>query len=126
MELEKLVKLLNAIIVNERTFPSDGQLRFAFSGDLMSDALMLVKTLDEELCNDGMLLTGLATNQSIRTAEMLDIKVVLLVRGKQPTEKVINCATSAGITLILTDCSLYTASGLLYSEGIKGYEHNHG
>ena len=49
--------------------------------DLMSDVLAFVK-------NQALLLTGLVNPQVIRTAEMMDIKVIVFVRGKMPGEDV--------------------------------------
>ncbi len=122
MKLEDLINVVGGTVVSGESYNKDLNITFAFSGDLMSDALMLVKTLTEEQCSEGLLLTGLATNQSIRTAEMLDIETVLIVRDKKPSESVIRCAKSAGITLITTADSLFAASGKLYNKGIIGYD----
>ncbi len=122
MRLEELIKVINGKVVSDENYNQDLNITFAFSGDLMSDALMLVKALSEEQCNEGLLLTGLATNQSIRTAEMLDIKTVLIARDKKPSDSVVKCANNSGITLITTKHSLFTASGKLFQHGVVGYD----
>jgi predicted transcriptional regulator len=84
----------------------------AFSSDLMSDVL----TLDED---DILLITGLANVQLVRTAEMADIHVVLLARNKKATPDMIQLAEETGIVLLETPFSIFRASGVLYSNGIK-------
>ena len=49
----------------------------ACSADLMSDVMAFSKS-------NALLLTGLVNPQVIRTAEMMDIKAVVFVRGKNP------------------------------------------
>ena len=61
---------------------------------------------------------GLINPQVIRTAEMMDIKVIIFVRGKRPTECMINLA-SKGIILMSTKHPMFTACGKLYSEGLR-------
>ncbi|MBR2879201.1 MAG: hypothetical protein IKC02_00855, partial [Oscillospiraceae bacterium] len=79
--------------------------------DLMSDVLAFVK-------DQTLLLTGLINSQVIRTAEMMDIVAVCFVRGKMPTEDVIELAKEKGISLLKTDYPLYLSCGLLYGKGL--------
>lgn len=81
--------------------------------DLMSDVLAFAK---EKI----LLLTGLINLQVIRTAEMLDIKAIVFVRGKKPTADMIHLARERGIVLFSTEIPLYPACGLLYEAGLKG------
>jgi predicted transcriptional regulator len=90
----------------------DKTLKKAFSSDLMSDVL----TLDEE---DILLITGLSNLQLVRTAEMADIHVVLLARGKQATSEMVDLANENGLILMETPFSIYKASGILFSKGLK-------
>lgn len=85
----------------------------AFSSDLMSDVLAYVngKTL---------LLTGLINNQVIRTVEMADLNAIVFVRGKLPDTTIIEMAREGNIVLLTTRDTLYTASGKLYSRGLRG------
>jgi predicted transcriptional regulator len=69
-----------------------------------------------------VLLTGLCNNQVIRTAEMLDLKSVVFVRGKKPSDDVIELAKEDDMLLMRTEYSLYQASGILYSHGLEGTE----
>lgn len=85
----------------------------AFASDLMSDVLTL-------LTDNLLLITGLNNVQAIRTAEMADIRAVLFVRGKQPTEKMTELAHENGILLMGTPYSMYRTAGILYKAGL-GY-----
>ena len=96
-------------------------IKYAFCSDLMSDALIVMNSIkDERIFESSILITGLTTNQSIRTAEMLDVEVVLLVRGKLPSTKVVDLAIDSGIILLSTDHTMFNISGMLYQDGIKG------
>lgn len=91
----------------------DYKFNLAFGSDLMSDVLAYVE-------EDTLLITGLTNAQVVRTAEMLDLKTILFVRGKIPSKEVIELASENDIVLIMTKHSMYTASGILYSNGLKG------
>ena len=65
-----------------------------------------------------LLLTGLVNPQVIRTAEMLDIKAIVFVRGKQPTDEMITLAKNKKMIVLSTDDPLYIACGKLYSMGL--------
>ena len=86
----------------------------------MSDALVLLKTAPIDFFDYGMLMTGLITKQSIRTAEMLDYRLIIIVRGKKPIDNVFEAALDEGIIVIGTEYSMFSASGRLFESGIKG------
>lgn len=79
--------------------------------DLMSDVLAFAS-------DQILLLTGLINLQVIRTAEMLDIKGIVFVRGKKPTEDMKQLADEKQICLLSTKQPLYIACGKLYSKGL--------
>ncbi len=83
----------------------------ACGSDMMSDVLAFVK-------DQGILLTGLVNLQTIRTAQMMDMKCIVFVRGKRPDESVVSLAETNGITLLATDFRMYTACGILYHNGL--------
>ena len=100
-------------------------INYAFCADLMSDALMILNSVkDQRILTESILITGLVTNQSIRTAEMLDVEVVLLVRGKIPSLKVVDLALESKIILIGTELTMFNTSGMLYADGIKGINYD--
>lgn len=96
------------------------EINYAFCGDLMSDALMVLRTAPIENCERGVLITGNSTVQGIRTAEMLDLPIVIITRGKTPTQQVIDQAYQSNVIIIITNDVAFTVSGKLYQHGIIG------
>lgn len=84
----------------------------AFASDLMSDVLRF--SMEETV-----LITGLCNNQTMRTSEMSDLRVVLIGRDKQPDEDMLELAEELDITLIKSKYSLFKISGILYGAGIQ-------
>ncbi len=84
----------------------------ACGADLLSDVMAFVK-------DRVLLLTGLVNPQVIRTAELLDIKAIIFVRGKHPTPDMIDLATDAGIMLASTKLTMFIACGRLYEAGLR-------
>lgn len=85
----------------------------ACGSDLMSDVLAFSK-------DAAILVTGLCNPQSVRTAEMMDVKCLLYVRDKKPTLDMIELADEAGIVVLSTGHRMFTACGLLYAGGLRG------
>ena len=83
----------------------------AFGSDLMSDVLAFIKP-------GSLLLTGLVTQQSVRTADVADARAILYVRGKHPTDESIELAVEKGIPLLCTAFTMYEACGKLYAAGL--------
>lgn len=120
MKLKELLELLDGKVLSDAEIDLEKEYQFAFGSDLMSDALMLLRTAPDIFFEKGVLLTGLVTAQSIRTAEMLDFSVVILVRGKTPNQNVIDGAKESNILIIGTKDSMFTASGKMYAAGFRG------
>ena len=85
----------------------------AFGCDLMSDVLAYVS-------DQSVLLSGLVNPQVIRTAVMMDMVCIVFVRSKEPTEEMLELAKESGIVLMSTDKTMYTACGILYTNGLVG------
>lgn len=112
MKVRDIIKILDAnILTGEENL--DYEVNAGCGADLMSDVMAYVK-------DSIILLTGLCNPHVIRTAEMMDIKVVCFVRGKQPTDAIIDLAKEKNITILTTNNTLYIACGILYSNGIVG------
>lgn len=122
MELNNVITMLNAKQFNQECPSCVKEINYAFVCDLMSDALMLLKQMPSHIGAHGALVTGLVTNQALRTAEILDLETIIFVRGKIPTQSVIDLADEIGITLIGTDLTMYKTSGLLFTNDVKSYE----
>jgi len=112
MKISQVMELLNAKICTDVSY-DDIEINAACGSDLMSDALAFGE-------NKGLLLTGLNNPQSIRTAEMMDILCVVLVRGKEPDAALIKLADEKDIVVMRTDMSMYTSCGILYKAGLPG------
>lgn len=117
MNLSTVKSLLNTETIFEEK-DKDGknksdnlEINKACGADLMSDVLAFSneKTL---------LLTGLTNPQVVRTAEMIGIKIIIFVRGKEPPIATISLANQLNIFLYSTDKPLFEACGLLYKNGI--------
>ncbi len=117
MKIQDVIAILNAeLICGEEHLQEE--IDYGYSCDLMSDVLAFVQS-------NVLLLTGLVHPQVIRTAEMLDIKAIAIVRGKVPNQELIDMAKSRDIVLIRTTQSLFTASGVLFKNGLMGEEIAH-
>ena len=84
----------------------------AFASDLMSDVL----TLGDY---SPVILTGLCNMQTIRTCEMGNLSVIVLVRKKKASEEMIEQAKEEGMVLMECNYSMFKACGLLYSAGMQ-------
>lgn len=112
MRLSEVKEIIEAeVLTGEDMLHMD--IGYVFSSDLMSDVLALV------VC-DTILLTGLTNIQTIRTAEMMDIKCIIYVRGKTPDDQTISLAMDKGICLMNTRNIMFTTCGILYNSGLKG------
>lgn len=83
----------------------------ACGSDFMSDVLSFVK-------NQAVLLTGLVNPQVIRTADTMDMKCVVFVRGKHPSEHMLALAEERGMVVMATALPMYPACGKLYMGGL--------
>ncbi len=90
--------------------------RNVFATDLMSDALAMIQDNEEST----VLLTGLCNSQTLRTAEMLDVRFIVFVRGKYLQDIDLEMAKNMDITCLATDLTMYDACGRLYQKGVAG------
>jgi len=114
MKLKEIRDILKAEVLYGENHLED-EIELAGASDLMSDVLTLA--------TPGMLLiTGLVNPQVIRTAVMVDMKAVVIVRGKVPPPQTVELARRYDIALLRTDMKMYKACGELYSKGLKGLD----
>lgn len=111
MKIRDIAQLVDGVLVGA---PVDEfyEVEKAFASDLMSDVLRY--NMDETI-----LITGLCNNQTLRTCEMADLRVVLMGRDKQPDDDMIELAQDNDITIIKSKYSIFKLSGILYGAGIK-------
>lgn len=84
------------------------------SADLMDDVLAAA-------AKGSVLLSGLTTEHVIRTAKIAEVGAVVFVRGKRPNDSILNLARSYNLPVLLTQYSLFVASGRLYMNGLRGF-----
>lgn len=114
MMISKVAELLNAkVCIGEEKLSEE--VYSACGSDMMSDVLAYVK-------NQAVLLTGLVNPQVIRTAEMMDMRCIVFVRSKVPSEAMLDLAQECGITVMTTKKRMYEACGILYSNGLVSLE----
>jgi len=91
----------------------DGELIAGEAAADMSDVLALTE-------GDTLLITGTVSLQVMRVAEILGITGIIFIRGKIPSEDVMNVAKKRlSIPIIVTKKTMFEVSGILYSNGIR-------
>jgi len=68
----------------------------------------------------GLMITGLATVHSVRTADVGDLSAIVFVRGKRPNEKVVELARQKGIPLLATQLGMFDVCAILRERGLRG------
>ncbi len=111
MNLSQIVELLNAKVITNNFSPEISILK-GLASDLMSDVL----TIHAE---DSLLITGLCNIQTIRTAEMAEIGVIVFARNKKVTKEMIEIAEENQIILLRCKYSLFKSVGILYNNGLE-------
>lgn len=112
MNLHEIKEVLNAqVLCGEDGL--DREVRSACASDFMSDVLAYVK-------DQGLLLTGMVNPQVVRTAEMMDMKCIVFVRGKVPDQGILDLAQERDIVVMTANIRMFIACGLLYSRGLEG------
>ena len=112
MKISKIAEILNAEFVCCEEF-ADREVYAACGSDMMSDVLAFVK-------EQAVLLTGLVNPQVVRTAEMMDMKVIVFVRGKVPGDAILDLARELDIVVLKTELEMFTSCGKLYQAGLRG------
>jgi len=114
MKISKINELLNTgpIVCCD---DMELEIKYGFASDLMSDVLALAN-------HNVVLITGLINIQTIRTAEMMDIKWIVFVRGKIPDETVMELAKQNRINVLCTKETMFRTCGILFGNGLQGAE----
>ena len=110
MKISEIASILDAKVLCCEELVSH-EVYSACGSDMMSDVLAFVK-------NQAVLLTGLVNPQVIRTAEMMDMRCIVFVRNKMPSEEMTELAADAGIVVLATSMRMFEACGRLYASGL--------
>lgn len=116
MKALDIIKILDAkpLLLKDDNFYNT-EFHQVFASDLMSDVLALIKDRFEKT----VLLTGLCNVQSLRTAEMLDLKCIIYVRDKVLDEDTLEMAKEMNVSIFTTKYTMYEACGKLYEKGLS-------
>jgi len=98
---------------------------------LTHDADLSVE-VDTVLASDGMseilafhrpgalMITGLTNIQSVRTADIADVRAIVYIRGKRVNEKAMDLARQKKIPVLTTKLGMFDVCGILREHGMKG------
>ena len=115
MKIDKICEITDAEIL-QPIGRGDVDVRYAFAADLMSDTLFIIMRDDEPL----LLITGVTNTSVVRTAIILDIPAIMIVRGKQVPEQTIELAKENEILILRSNNIMFVTCGLLYKAGLEG------
>lgn len=111
MQISEICNLLSAKIICGKEHIS-ANIERGYSSDLMSDVL----TLDTDQL---LLITGMCNLQTIRTAEMADIRFIVFVRNKKANDEMLALARENNLCIMESPFTLFKASGILYQAGVN-------
>ena len=114
MKITEIKEILKAeVLIGEDQL--ENTVEGAGGADLMNDVLAAATA-------GALLLTGLTTEQVLRTAKVAGVNCIVFVRGKKPDEHVLDLARTYQLPLLLTRYSLFVACGRLYMNGLRGLD----
>ena len=67
-----------------------------------------------------LMLTGLTNVQSVRTADIANVRAIVYVRGKRPEDAAIKLAQKSNIPVLATKLGMFDVCGILREHGLKG------
>ncbi len=112
MKLSEIVRLIDGVVLTGED-KLDEDFTSAYSADLLSDVLALTK-------GHTLLITGTVSLQVIRVSEILGITAVIFIRGKMPSNEVLETAKKKlKIPLIFTKKTMFETSGILYEHNVR-------
>lgn len=114
MKVYEVKEILDATVLSGED-QLDKMVAGAGGADLM-EAFLAAAT------KDAVILTGLTSDDVIRTAKVAGVAAVVFVRGKQPDASAIELARTYNLPAMVTHHSLFVASGKLYMNGLRGLD----
>lgn len=102
MTFSEIIQQLPAHLVHRASDFSDIQLQHVVASDLMSDVLVH----DQD---DMLIVTSLASEQTVRTADVVMARGILLVNDKNPLSAMKALAVQQDITVLSTPLSMFEA-----------------
>lgn len=106
-------------ILRCKSYSSDNLLEIeidlCYAADMMSDVLKSCKI-------GSLLITGLVNPQVIQVSEIMDLKGIIFVSGKEPAIEIIKKAEEKNLPILSTERQMFDACGILYSHGLSGQD----
>jgi len=111
MTLAEIRRLLDCEVICGHDL-MDTEVGACFAADLMSDVLAFSRS-------GALLVTGLASIQSVHTADVADLKAILFIHDKRPGPTVVEVARQNKLPLLTTRRFMFEACGLLFDHGLR-------
>ena len=67
-----------------------------------------------------LMITGLTNVQSVRTADIANVRAIVYIRGKRPNESTLDLARRNNIPVLATLLGMFDVCGILREQGLKG------
>jgi len=108
------------------------EIRVVLECDVLTGEDGLSADIETVVASDGMseilafagpgalMITGLTNIQSIRTANIANVRAVIYVRGKRPDQRAISFARAHNIPVLATRLGMFDVCGMLHAQGLKG------
>lgn len=111
MKLKDIKELIKCRSLTEENL-LEREINSAYAADMMSDVLKSCET-------GALLITGLINQQVVQVAEIMDLKGIIFINGKEPSKDVTDKALSIKLPLLTTEMNMYEVCGLLFKSGLK-------
>ncbi len=118
MKREELGGLLSATVLLDSGYEPEGGYDTVCACDMMSELLASMNQTGQN-SRGVLLLTNLTNPQVVRTSEMVDIRLVIFLRGKKPAPETIALARSCGISIMTTPHTMFSSCGILHAEKLQ-------
>ncbi len=82
----------------------------------------LMEVILSSVARDSVFLTGVITDQIVRSAHISGVGALVIVRGKRVDGRIIAMAEEIRIPLFVTAYSMFVSSGRLYMNGLRGLD----
>jgi len=112
MKLAQIVDILHCeVLAGEDDLSIDVETVVASDG--MSEILAFARP-------GALMITGLTNVQSVRTADIANVRAIIYIRGKRPDERTIDLARKSNIPVLATGLGMFDVCGILRERGLKG------
>ena len=118
MKREVLGGLLSATVLLDSGYEPEGGYDTVCACDMMSELLASMNQTGQN-SRGVLLLTNMTNPQVVRTSEMVDIRLVIFLRGKKPAPETMALARSCGISIMTTPHTMFSSCGILHAEKLQ-------